>query len=133
MKTGTDAASLDLNPNLADITAKVIMTPTETIPGHTTEITDNITEVVHDAHTQPLTHIILALTFHIADHLDIEALQLTPEITADHALDQLQTRRSQGKTHTKRNSRVTIDDTQMDYYSSDDHSSDSGENSDHLN
>ena len=41
--------------------------------------------------------------------------------------------RSQGKTHTKRNSRVTIDDIQMDYYSLDDHSSDSEEDSDHLN
>ena len=36
------------------------------------------------------------------------------------------------KTHTKRNSRVTIDDPQMDYYSLDDHSGDSEEDSDHL-
>ena len=89
MKTGTDAVSLDLNPMLANITAKVAITPTEAIPGHTTGIIDNITGVVHNAHTQPLTHIILAMTLHITDHLHIEALQLTPEITADHALDQL--------------------------------------------
>ena len=44
-----------------------------------------------------------------------------------------QSRRSQGKIHTKRNPRVTIDDPQMDFYSSDDHSSDSEEDSDHLN
>ena len=88
MKTGTDAVSLDLNPNLTDITAKVIMTPTEAIPGHTTEIRDDITEAVHDSHTHPLAHIILTATLHITDHLDIEALQLTPEIAADHTLNQ---------------------------------------------
>ena len=44
-----------------------------------------------------------------------------------------QSRRSQGKAHTKRNSRVTIDDQQMDLYSSDDNSSDSEEDLDHLN
>ena len=64
------------------------MTPTEAVPGHTTGITDDIAGVVHDTHTQPHTYIILAMTFHIADHLHIEAFQLTPEIAADHALDQ---------------------------------------------
>ena len=88
MKTGTDTVGLHLNTNLEDITAKVIMTPTKAIPGHTTEMTDNITEVVHDTQTQPLIHIVLTATLHITDHLDIEALQLTPEITADHALNQ---------------------------------------------
>ena len=88
MKTGTDAVSLDPNPNFTDITAKVIMTHTEAIPGHTTEIKDDITEVVHDAHAQPLSQIILTATPHIADHLDIEAPQLTPEIAADHTLNQ---------------------------------------------
>ena len=65
-----------------------IMSPTEAIPGHTTGITNDITGVVHDTHTQPLTHIVLTMTLHTADHLHIEALQLTPEITADHTLDQ---------------------------------------------
>ena len=88
MKKGTDTVCLDLNPILTDITAKVILTPTEAVPDHTTGITDDITGVVHDAHTHTLTHIILAMTLHITDHLPIEALQLTPEITADHALDQ---------------------------------------------
>ena len=146
MKTGTDTVGLDYNPILADITAKVIMTPTVVIPGHTAGITDDITGVVHDTHTQPLTHIILTVTLHIADLLHIEALQLTPEITADHTLNQhtnppgkvytnllSHSQRPQGKTPTKRNSRVTIDDPQTDYYSSDDHSSDSEEDSDHLN
>ena len=88
MKSGTDVVSLDNNPILTDITAKVVMAPTEAIPGHTTRITDDITGVAHNAHTQPLTHIILAVTLHIADLLCIEALWLTPEITANHALDQ---------------------------------------------
>ena len=88
MKTGTDAAGLDLNPILADITAKVVMTPTEAVPGHITGITDGITGVVHYAHTQTLTHIIITVTLLIADHLHIEALQLTPEITADHTHNQ---------------------------------------------
>ena len=47
-----------------------------------------MTGVVPDTHTQPLTCIILTMTPHITDHLCIEVLQLTPEITADHALDQ---------------------------------------------
>ena len=64
------------------------MTPTETVPGHTTGITDAITGVVHNAHTPTLIHIILAATLHITDDLPTEALQLTPEIIADHALDQ---------------------------------------------
>ena len=74
MKTGTDVVSLDLNPILTDITAKVILTPTEAIPGHTTGITDDITGVVHNTNTQPLTHIVLAVTLHITDHLHIDAL-----------------------------------------------------------
>ena len=88
MRTGTDAVSPDVNPILTDITTKLVMTPTETIPGHTTGITDDTTGVVHDAHTQPLTHIILAMTLHITDHLPIEALQLTPETAVDHTLNQ---------------------------------------------
>ena len=88
VKTSTDAASLHLNPILVDTTAKVVMTSTEAIPGHTTRITDDITGVVYDTHTQTLTHIILAMTLHIAEHLHIEALHLPPEITADHALNQ---------------------------------------------
>ena len=64
------------------------MTPTEAIPGHTTGIADNITGVVYDAHTQPLTHIVLTMTLHITDLLHIEALQHTQEITADQILNQ---------------------------------------------
>ena len=88
MKTGIDTVGLEINPNLGDITAKVIITPTEAVPGHIIEITDNIMEVVHDTHTHPLTHIILTMTLYIVDHPDTEALQLTLEIKVDHALNQ---------------------------------------------
>ena len=57
-------------------------------PDHTTGTTDDITGVVHDAHTQVLIHIILVAMLHITDHLHIGALQLTPETAADHALYQ---------------------------------------------
>ena len=62
MKTGTDAVGLDHNPIITDTTAKVTMTPTEAIPGHTTGTSDDITGVVHDVHTQVLTHIIFTTT-----------------------------------------------------------------------
>ena len=74
------------------------MTPTDVIPGHTTEVIDDTTEIVHDAHTQPLIHIILTMTLHITHHLDIAALQLTTEIAADHTVDQDTT--PPGKGHT---------------------------------
>ena len=88
MKTGTDTVGLDHNPILTDITAKVTTTPSEAIPGHTTGITDDITGVVHNTHTQVLIHIIPAATLHITDHLPTEALQLTPKISVDHTPDQ---------------------------------------------
>ena len=85
MKTGIDAVGLGHSPIL---TAEVTMTPTEAIPAHTTGITDNITGVLHDAHTQVHIHIILTMTLHITDHLHTEALQLTLDIEADHTLNQ---------------------------------------------
>ena len=88
MKKGTNTIGLDHNPIITDTTAKVTMIPTEAFPGHTTWTTDNITGVVHDSHTKVLIHIIPATTLHTANHLHIGVLQLTPETTADHALDQ---------------------------------------------
>ena len=41
--------------------------------------------------------------------------------------------RTQGNLHDKRNSRVMIDDPSMDFYSSDDTSSDSEDDQEHLN
>ena len=116
------------------------MTPTGAILGPTIGTTHDNTGVIHNAHTQVLIHIILAMTLHTVDHLHTGAHQLTQEIAADHALNQKtshqsssKSRRQQGKTHIRRNSRVTIDDLEMDFYKSDDHSSDSEEDSDHLN
>ena len=131
--------------DLTNIKAKITIAPTESLPGHTTGIIDDITGVGHDAHTQPLMHIILTMTLYITDHLCIEALQLTPEITAHHALDQHTNPSRKPHTdlhhiprdhkakHIPKGVQITIDDPQMDYYSLDDHSSDSGENSDLLN
>ena len=45
----------------------------------------------------------------------------------------LQSSRSQSKPHHKKNTKVKIEDPNMNYFSSDDHSSDSGEETDHLN
>ena len=88
MKTGTDTVDPDHNLILTDIEAQIIMTHTEAIQGHTTGIIKDITGVVHNAHTPPLTHIDLAMTLIIIDHLHIEALLLTPGITVDHTLNQ---------------------------------------------
>ena len=43
MKSGTDTVCLDHNPILTDTTAEATVTPTEAIPGHTTETADAIT------------------------------------------------------------------------------------------
>ena len=86
------------------------------------------------------------MTPHTADYLCTGAHQLTQETTEDHALNQPTNQLGKVytnlyhnpedpklKTHTERNSGVTIYNPQMDFYSSDDHSSDSEEDSDHLN
>ena len=86
--TDTDALGLCHNPILTDTTATVAMIPTEDAPGHIIGTADNITGVLHDAHTQMLISTVLAVTLHIEGHLLIEAHWLTHEITADHALDQ---------------------------------------------
>ena len=82
---------------------------------------------------------------HIGDHPCTEAVQLTLGTPADHNLNQHinQPRRPPTKIHhnpenptvlhTLRNSRVTTDDPQIGFYSSDDHTSDLEEDSDHLN
>ena len=70
-KTGTDAVGLGHNLIIADTTANVAMTPTEAVPGHATGTTDNISGVVHDAHTQVLIHTILTTTPHTTDQLHI--------------------------------------------------------------
>ena len=146
MKTDTNAVDPDHNHIIKDNAAKVTITPTEAILGHTIGTTADITGVVHADHAQTLIHTILTMTPHIKGHLPTGAHQLTHKIAADHALDQhtAQLRKPHIRihhipedpkvtTHTKRNSRVTIDDPQTDFYSSDDNSSSSEEDSDHLN
>ena len=145
MKSGTDAVDPVQNPILKDTTVEATMTPTETIPGHTTGTAEDITGVLPISHAQMPINITLAMTPHIGDHYHTEVLQLTLETAADHNLNKhiKQPRRLHTKIHhdpgnstvlhTARNSRVTIDDPQMDFYSSDDYSSDSEEDSDHLN
>ena len=87
-KTGTDAVGPDQNHIIEDNMTKVTVTPTEAVPGHTTETTADITEVIQNAHTQALIHIIPTMTLHTADHLHTGAHQLPQEITADHTLNQ---------------------------------------------
>ena len=86
MKTGTDAVGLDHNPIIADTAAKVAMTLTKAVQGQITGTTEDITGVIHDAHTQVFIHIVLITTLHIADYLHTGAHQLTQEIEEDHAL-----------------------------------------------
>ena len=108
-------------------------------------------EVAHNAHAPhvEITAINPAVTHHtnhITDHPHMEVLQLTtPEITVDHTHDH--PTNLQGTTctdhihipgdheanHTSRRTRVKIEDPHIDYYSSDEHSSDSGEEANHLN
>ena len=52
MKKGTDAVDPDHIHIITDTTAKVTIIPTEAILGHTIRTIDDITEVIHDAHTQ---------------------------------------------------------------------------------
>ena len=88
MKTGTNAVDPDHNCITENTTAKVAITPTEAILGHTIGTADDITGVIHDAHTKTFIYTILTTTLHIEGHLHTRANQLTHKITADYALDQ---------------------------------------------
>ena len=88
MKTGTNTVDPDHNHIIEDTAAKVTITPTKAILGHTIGTGDDITGGIHDAHTQTLIYTILTMTLHIEGHLHTGAHHLTHEITADHALDQ---------------------------------------------
>ena len=144
MRAGTDAVGLSHSPILTDTITEAAMTPTQAVPGHTTGTAHAITEALHDVHTQMPIHIALTVTLHIEDHLPIGALQVTLETAANHDLKQHTNQLRKPSTNLPHSSRpqgsciteeiqVTIDDPQMDFYSSDDHSSDSEEDLDHLN
>ena len=63
------------------------MTLTEAIQSQIIGTTDDITGVIHNAHTQVLIHIILIATLHIADHLHTGAHQFSQETAAVHTLN----------------------------------------------
>ena len=88
MKIDTVTANPDHKPIPIVIEVQSITTHTEATPDHTIGSTKDTTEVADNAHTPPLTIIDPAMTHHITDHLHIEALVLTPEITVCHALIQ---------------------------------------------
>ena len=88
MKSDTDAVDPDHNPILTDTIAEAAMTPTETIPGHSTGTADAITGVLPSTHTPMPIHITVTKTPHIGDYLCTEVVELTLETTADHNLGQ---------------------------------------------
>ena len=88
MKIGTNAVDQDHNHITEATTAKVAITPTEAVLGHTIGTADDITGVIHNAHTQTLIYNVLTMTLHIEGHLHTGAHQLIHKFTADHALHQ---------------------------------------------
>ena len=88
MKIDTSTADPDHTLIPIIIKAQSITTHTEAVLVHTIGSTEHRTGPAHDAHTQPLINIDPTMTHHITDHLHTEALPLTPEIAADHTLDQ---------------------------------------------
>ena len=135
-----------------DTAAPVTMIHIEAIPGHDIGIIITIPGVAHDAQV-PHTGVIVidpTVTHHIklnADHLCTEAHPHTiPESEVAHIhvhptnpQDEIHIGHihtpvdHQANPHHKKNTRVKIEDPHMDYYSSDDQSNNSGEETDHLN
>ena len=120
------------------------MNHTEDVPIHIIETLDITTGVLHDTPTPVI--IIATVTPIIADHLHTGAHQPTLRIRADHIPVQCTNQVSKlhinlqcvpadllDKLHHKRSPRFIIDDPQMDFYSSEDNSSDSEDDWDHLN
>ena len=150
MRTGTGKAVLGLSHDFTDTTAQVIMIPIEATLDHDIGIITIITGVTHNA-PMPHTGVIaihLAMTLQRPQHRssmhrsssyhsrDRSLLHLQPSYKSsqqDSHRSHLHSSRSQSKPHCKKSTRVKIEDPHPDYYSSDDHSSDSGEDMDHLN
>ena len=131
MKTGTGKVIPDHNLIFIDIAARVITIHTEATPGYDIGIIAATPGVAHETHAP---HIeitaINPTTPEIIHHVHIHPTNLQGEICtghihipADHEANHI-SRRTWG---------VTIEDPHTDYYSSDEHSSDSGEEADHLN
>ena len=109
MKTETGKANPDHNLIFEEITAWVILIPTEAALDHNTGIDMASTGAVHNNHAPPIgpTAIDLTMTHHIdhiADHPHIEVLQLiNPEIAVGHIHDHptdLQSRMHIDQVHT---------------------------------
>ena len=144
--TDTDVVGLGHNPILTDTTATVTMIPTEDAAGHIIGTADNITGVLHNTHTQMLISTNLTM---ITPHSRSSSHRSSLPYSQDHSRscsssayrparktlhqNSSHSRRYHSNTCTKRNSRVTIDDPQTDFYSSDENSSGSEEDSNHLN
>ena len=88
MQIDTDTVDSYHNHTITDTAAKVTITPTEHVLGHTIGNTGDITGVVHADHTQTLIHDTLTMTPHIEGHPLREAHQLTHENAADHGPNQ---------------------------------------------
>ena len=84
MKEDTDTVDPYHNLILTDTIEEATMTPTETVPGHTTGTVNAITGVLPGTHTPMPIHIASAKTPHIEDHHHTETHQLTLETAADH-------------------------------------------------
>ena len=149
VKTGTEEVIPGHNHISTDTTAQVFMIHIEAILGHDIGIIRTNPGVAHNSHI-PDTGVIATdptVICHInptTDHLHTEVHHhTTPETKVTHIhihpinpQDEIHighTHTPQSKPHHKRNTRMKIEDPHVDYYSSDDHSSDSGEETDHLN
>ena len=137
------------SPTTEDITAWVFTIHIEAALDHNTEIDAATTEVAHDNLTQPAGDTATDLTVthytgHIEDHPRITALWVIDH-SRSHSQPSYQSSRHESyrsesyssrmrrRPHPKKNTKVKIEDLHTDYYSSHDHSSDSGEESDLLN
>ena len=144
VKTETSKANPDHSLIFKDITAQAIVIHIEATLDHGTEIDAAITEASHDNLTPTTVDTATYLTVtplinHITDYPKTEALQATnPNIIVGHTHDHPSSRhelhhlssqssRMKIKSHSKKNMKVKIEDPCTDYYNSDDHSSDSGE------
>ena len=151
MRTGTGKVIQDYNLIFTDIAAWVAMIHTEAIPGHDIGITEATSGVSHDAHAPhieitaigpTMTHFTNLITdyphievlpaYHSRDHSRSHSNPSYKSSRWDSHRSQSHSSRSWGKPDLKKNPRVKKEDPQMDYYGSDEHSSDSGEEADHL-
>ena len=92
-RIGTETADQGHSPIPMDIIITIITTPTEGIPGHSTEMVDVTIGALHNAIT--LVPTIIAMTHHTKDHPYIEICQLIQKIAADpdHVLYKKQVRK----------------------------------------